>query len=43
MVAAFAWFWLGYVDLPASTLVVIAGALIALPLALQESAATRGA
>ena len=38
MMAAFAWFWLGYADLPASTLVVIAGALIALPLALQESA-----
>ena len=38
MMAAFAWFWLGYADLTASTLVVIAGALIALPLALQESA-----
>ncbi len=36
--AAFAWFWLGYGDLPASTLVVIAGAVIAIPLALQESA-----
>ena len=45
MVAAFAWFWLWYLDLPESTLVVIAGALIALPLALQESAgdAARGA
>ena len=38
MVAAFAWFWLWHRDLPESTLVVIAGALIALPLALQESA-----
>jgi hypothetical protein len=38
MVAAFAWFWLWHLDLPQSTLVVIAGALIALPLALQESA-----
>ena len=37
MLAAFAWFWLHYYDLTASTLVVIAGALIALPLALQES------
>lgn len=46
MAAAFAWFWLGYPDrdtstpdLDTSTLVMIAGALIALPLALQESAA----
>jgi len=38
MLALFAWFWMGYADLPASTLVVITGALIALPLALQESA-----
>jgi hypothetical protein len=38
MVAAFAWFWLWHLDLPESTLVVIAGALIALPLALQEIA-----
>ena len=38
MLALFVWFWLGYVDLPASTLVVIAGALIAVPLVLQESA-----
>jgi hypothetical protein len=38
MVAAFAWFWLWHRDLSESTLVVIAGALIALPLALQESA-----
>jgi murein DD-endopeptidase MepM/ murein hydrolase activator NlpD len=38
MVAAFAWFWLWHLDLPESTLVVIAAALIALPLALQESA-----
>lgn len=44
MAAAFAWFWLGYPDrdtstpdLDTSTLVMIAGALIALPLALQES------
>ena len=43
MMAAFAWFWLGHLDLPASTLVVIAGALIALPLALQESAGRLGA
>ena len=39
MVAAFGWFWLWHLDLAASTLVAIAGALIALPLALQESAA----
>jgi hypothetical protein len=38
MVAAFVWFWLWHLDLPEWTLVVIAGALIALPLALQESA-----
>ncbi|MFD1507001.1 M23 family metallopeptidase [Georgenia yuyongxinii] len=38
MLAAFAWFWLGYPDLPKSTLVVIAGVLIALPLGLQASA-----
>jgi hypothetical protein len=38
MVAAFAWFWLWYRDLPPSTLVLIAGAVIALPVALQESA-----
>ena len=38
MVAAFVWFWLWHLDLPQSTLVLIAGALIALPLALQESA-----
>ena len=38
MVAAFAWFWLWHLDLTESTLVVIAGALIALPLALEESA-----
>ena len=36
--AAFAWFWLWHLDLTESTLVLIAGALIALPLALQESA-----
>ncbi len=44
MVAAFAWFWLWHLDLTESTLVVIAGVLIALPLALQESAsdAARG-
>ena len=36
-IAAFAGFWLWRFDLPESTLVVIAGALIALPLALQES------
>ena len=38
MVSAFALFWLGHGDLSESTLVVIAGALIGLPLALQESA-----
>src|SRR3954463_4580436 len=38
MVLAFAWFWLWQLELPESMLVVIAGALIALPLALQESA-----
>ena len=37
MLAAFAWFWLWHLDLPESMLVVIGGALIALPLALQES------
>ena len=35
--AAFIWFWLWHLDLPQSTLVVIGAALIALPLALQES------
>ena len=34
---AFAWFWLWQLELPDSMLVVIGGALIALPLALQES------
>ena len=43
MVLAFAWFWLWQLDLPESTLVVIGGALIALPLALQESSGRRGA
>ena len=38
MVAAFVWFWWWHLDLPETVLVVIAGALIALPLALQESA-----
>ncbi len=37
MSAAFACFWLGYPDLDTSTLVMIAGTLIALPLALRES------
>src|SRR3954447_3170514 len=37
MLAAFAWVWLWQVDLTGSTFVVIAGALIALPLAFQES------
>ncbi len=36
--AAFVWFWLWHLDLPESTLVMIGAALIALPLALQESA-----
>ena len=43
MVAAFAWFWLWHLDLTESTLVVIGGALIAMPLALQESAGRRRA
>ena len=38
MVAAFGWFWLWHLDLGESTLVAIASALIALPLALQDSA-----
>jgi hypothetical protein len=38
MVAAFTWFWLWHGDLPELMLVVIAAVLIALPLALQESA-----
>ena len=38
MLAAFAWFWLWHLDLTTSTLVLIGGALIALPLALQDSA-----
>ena len=40
--AAFAWFWLWHLDLSQRTLVMIAGALIALPLALQESAGDAG-
>ena len=42
MVAAFVWFWWWHLDLPETVLVVIAGALIALPLALQESAGESG-
>lgn len=42
MAAAFAWFWLGYSDLDTLTLVMIGGALIALPLALQESTEATG-
>ena len=38
MVMAFGWFWLWRLDLAAWTLVAIAGVLMALPLALQESA-----
>ena len=38
MMALFAWFWLWHLELTPSTLVVIAGALIAMPLALQDSA-----
>ena len=38
MSAAFAWFWLWHLVLTQSTLVLIGGALIALPLALQDSA-----
>ena len=37
MSAAFAWFWLWHLDLSESTLLLIAGALMALPLALQVS------
>ena len=37
MVTGFGWFWLWHMDLGASTLVVTAAAVIALPLALQES------
>lgn len=43
MVAGFGWFWLWHMDLGASTLVVIAAGVIALPLALQESDAARAA
>ncbi|HEY5846013.1 MAG TPA: M23 family metallopeptidase [Microlunatus sp.] len=39
MVAALVWFWLAYLDLPQLTLVLISGAVIALPVALQDSAA----
>ena len=35
--AAFAWFWLWHLDLTESTLVLVGGALIALPLALEDS------
>ncbi len=42
MVAAFAWFWLWQLALSESTLVLIAGALMAMPLALQESAGDGG-
>jgi hypothetical protein len=38
VLAAFVWFWLWHLDLSEWTLVVIGGALIVLPLALQESA-----
>ena len=38
MMALFAWFWLWHLELTPSTLVAIAGALIAMPLALQDSA-----
>lgn len=41
MVAAFGWFWLRHADLPGSMLVAIAGVLIAMPLALHESAADK--
>ena len=37
MVAAFGWFWLWHQDLAGSMLVAIAGVLVALPIALQES------
>ncbi len=38
MSAAFAWFWLWHLDLTPSTLVLVGGVLLALPLALQDSA-----
>ena len=38
MLGAFAWFWLWHTVLTEATLVVIASALMAMPLALQESA-----
>ncbi len=38
MMALSAWFWLWHLELTPSTLVAIAGALIAMPLALQDSA-----
>ncbi len=37
MVAAFAWFWLWHLELAESTLLVIGGALMSLPLALEDS------
>lgn len=43
MVGGFGWFWLWHMDLGASTLVVIAAGVIALPLALQESGAASAA
>ena len=43
MVAAFAWFWLGYFELTASTLVVIAGALIAAAARASRVRGPRGA
>lgn len=37
MAAVFTWFWLWQVDLGVATIVLVGGALIALPLALQET------
>ena len=38
MAAVFTWFWLWQVDLGVATIVLVGGALIAMPLALQETA-----
>ena len=38
MAAVFTWFWLWQVDLEVATIVLVGGALIAMPLALQETA-----
>jgi murein DD-endopeptidase MepM/ murein hydrolase activator NlpD len=43
VVAAFAWFWLWHLASAESTLVLVGGALMALPLALQDAADTAAA